>query len=155
MKKDTENDVFETYRQLRDERALLKSMLMHLEELTEEDIIVSMNYEKPDELKGMRCIGSNHVSYIAMNYQREFGRRYESELMECFERFMIVDKKLAAIEAGVKLLPMHLQKFVKYYIDDGMTWFEIENQMNISHSSVGRWKKQAAEKLNKCLEIIG
>lgn len=154
MKKNAEESVFERYRKLRDERSLLKSMLAHLKELTEEDIIISMNFDEPEELKGQRCIGSGDIPYIAMNYKREFRTRYEEELRGCFERFIVVDKELAAIEAGVKLLPDHLQDFVKYYIVDGLTWYEIEELMSVSHSGVGRWRKQAEKLLNSYIDLI-
>ena len=154
MKKNTEDNILNRYRKLRVERSLLCSMLAHLEELTEEDIIVAMNYEKPEELMGTRCIGSGHTQYIALHYKQEFRKRYEDELQGCFEKFMIVDKELAAIEAGIRLLPEHLQQFVNYYVVDGLTWFEIEDEMSISHSCVGRWRKRVSDTLNQYLEII-
>lgn len=154
MKKNTESDVFDRYRQLRLERNLLKSMLVHLEELTEEDIIISMNYERPEEQKGQRHIASGHTQYIAMHYKEEFRKRYEEELKDCFERFMVVDKELAMIEASIKLLPEYLQEFIKYYIVEGLSWNEIEDVMSVSHSGVGRWRKQAAKLLNEYMKLI-
>lgn len=153
MNKNTEKDVFERYRQYRNERILLQSMLAHLEELSEEDVIVSMNYDKPGE-QGIRSIGSGHIPYIAMNYKREFMKKYEEEVKQCAERFMVVDKELTIIEAGIKLLPEQHQRFVKYYLEDGLTWFEIEDLLSISHSTIRNWRKKIAEKLEIYIELM-
>lgn len=154
MKKNEENDVLDRYRQLRVERNLLKSMLVHLEELTEEDIIISMNFERMEELKGQRHIASGHTQYIAMNYKKEFRERYEKELKDCFERFIVVDKELTAIGASIKLLPEYLQQFINYYIVDGLTWSEIEDAMSVSHSGLGQWRKRANKLLNEYMKLI-
>lgn len=154
MKKNTEKDVFERYRQYREERILLKSMLAHLDELSEDEIIIAMNYDVPDEIRGKRSIGSGHIPYIAMNYKKEFAKRYEEEARQCMERFMIVDKELAIIDAGIHLLPEDQQKFVKYYLEDNLTWFEIEELLSISHATLGRWRQKVSEKLENYIELM-
>lgn len=154
MKKNAETKVFERYRQLRRERSLLKSMIARLEKLAEEDIIETMNYKRLEEQSGKRHIESGHTPYIALHYKKEFRKQYEEELKECYKRFLAVDKELALIEASIRLLPEHLQQFVKHYAVDGLTWFEIEEIMAISHASVGRWRKQAEKLLNDYMELI-
>lgn len=153
MKKNTESNMLNRYKELRAERIMLETMMKRLEKLTEEDIIVSMNYEKPEEL-GRKCIGSSHTQYIAMNYKQEFRKQYEKELRDCFEKLMSIEREIILIEAAIKLLPTHLQQFIKYYIDENLTWYEIEELMHVSHAGVGRWKKQVSEKIDKYIQLI-
>lgn len=153
MKKNTESNTLNRYKELKVERIMLESMMKRIGELTEEDIIVSMNYEKPEDAS-KKCIGSSHTQYIAMNYKQEFRKRYENELRDCFEKFIVVDREITLIEAAIKLLPTHLQQFIKYYIDENLTWYEIEELMHISHAGVGRWKKQASNMIDKYIKLI-
>jgi len=84
MEQTNHTEILERYKTLRKEQNMLK----HLEKLSEEDIIESMNYEKPDDGLSQRCVNPNRTAYIATNYKQEFHQKYEAELRDCFDRYL-------------------------------------------------------------------
>lgn len=150
-----QQDILTRYKELIIQRNMLKSMLQRLNELTEEDIIISMNYDKPyNDSSSQRCIPSNQTQYIAVNYKREFRSRYESELRECFEKLITTDKELLLIEAAIKQLPEHYQRLIHLLVVDEISWDEAAITLSIARSTVSKWRKNAISLIEKyCASI--
>ena len=147
MEQTNHTEILERYKTLRKERNMLKSMLKHLEKLSEEDIIESMNYEKPDNGLPQRCVNRDRTAYIATNYKQEFHQKYESELRDCFDRFMKVDKELAIYNAALEQLPAHLLEFAHLYLIEEQTWDYIQFKLSISHTCISKYRKKIAKHL--------
>lgn len=143
-------NILTRYKELIIQRSMLKSMLQRLDELTEEDIIISMNHEKPlDDSSSRRCIPANQTQYIAINYKREFHSRYETELRKCFEKLITTDKELILIEAAIKQLPEHYQRLIHLLVIEEASWDEIETTLSIARSTITKWRKNAIGLIEK------
>jgi len=147
-------EILERYKTLRKERNMLKSMLKHLEKLSEEDIIESMNYEKPEDDIHHKCINGDRTAYIATNYKLEFHKKYETELRDCFDRFMKVDKELAMYDAALEQLPHHLLEFAQIYLIEEQTWDYIQLKLSISHTCISKYRKKIATHLLEWTRLL-
>lgn len=150
-----QQDILTRYKELIIQRNMLKSMLQRLNELTEEDIIISMNYDKPyNDSSSQRCIPANQTQHIAVNYKREFHSLYEKELRECFENLITTDKELLLIEAAIKQLPDHYQKLINLLVIDEVSWDEAAMTLSIARSTITKWRRNAIALIEKyCASI--
>ena len=147
MEQTNHTEILERYKTLRKERNMLKSMLNHLKKLSEEDIIESMNYEKPDDGLSQRCVNANRTANISTNYKQEFHPKYEAKLRDCFDRFMKVDKELAIYDAAIEQLPPHYQQFIQFHLIEEQTWDYIKWKMSISSACMTKYRKVIAKHL--------
>jgi len=143
-------DILKRYKELTLQRNMLKTMLSRLNELTGDDIILSMNYQKPySKPETPQCVPANQTQYIAINYWEEYRKHYETEFRECFDKLIQIDKELLVIEAAIKQLPEHYQQLIQLIVIEGETWETAEQTLSIARSTISNWRKNAITLIEK------
>lgn len=148
-------NILTRYKELSLQRNMLKSMLVRLDELTEDDVILSMNYEKLHaDTESHRCIPTNQTQHIAITYHEEYRKRYEAKLRECCEKLIQIDKELLVIEATIRQLPEHYQRFIQLIVIEEETWQATAEILSVSTSGLSKWKKNSIKLIEKyCTSI--
>ena len=154
MQKESDN-ILTRYKKLYLQRNMLKSMLARLDELTEEDVILSMNYEKLyGEAEIHKCIPSNQTQHIAITYREKYRMRYETELRECYDKLIKTDKELSVIESAIKQLPERYQKFIQLIVIEEETWETTAKILFVTTGALAKWKKKSIALIEKYCAFI-
>lgn len=140
-------EIVKRYDEIKKELKLLDFQLSNFKGVSEKDIIDTMTYSHNEGDKVKTSGTSDKTFNIATKYQSirerkndewyEFLWRRKINLMEEMEFF---EQSMEIIEHNDIAKAMFIQK---------MTWTEIESLFSLSHSAVGKYRKQVLKELEE------
>lgn len=115
-----------------------------------EDIKKRINQLKSDAIspKGVRYSDIPRGRGEPVSSQQRYIEQLE-ELSEIYEeKKTLLMKTQIAIERAISSLPPELASLMRHRYIDGMRWFEINAELNISKDTSMRWHRKALEKIS-------
>ena len=140
-------EMVKMYEKIKRELKFLDFQLSNFKGVSEKDIIDTMTYSHTEGDKVKTTVTSDKTFNIATKYQEirerkndewyEFLLQRKINLMEEVEFF---EQSIEIIEHSDVAKAMFIQK---------MTWTEIESLFSLSHSAVGKYRKQVLKELEE------
>ena len=130
--------------------ALVENQLINFRPISEESVIQSLVYEKPDMERVITSQINSRSETIALSFREKLAKEnkeYWDSLMECYH---FLKTELEFFESMVNLIPDDLKQFSKDLIFNGMSWDDISSHYEISRSTISYRKRKVHQQLKKC-----
>lgn len=130
--------------------ALVENQLLNFRPISEESVIQSLVYEKPDMERVKTSQINSRSETIALSFREKLekeNKEYWDSLMECYH---FLKTELEFFESMVNLIPDDLKQFSKDLIFNEMSWDDISSHYEISRSTISYRKRKVHQQLKKC-----
>lgn len=146
-------DMFSEYKKMRREMSMIAYQLSHFTGISEEDIIESMTFSRPDGER-VQTSGISHKTETIALKVRELVEKENSEWYQyLFDRYQYLDKEISFFEFGIKEMGEKKADIIFELLDGDLTWDSIADQYGVSRSLLGVYRKEAIKELNKKYEM--
>lgn len=135
--------------------SLVTNQLLNYRQFTEESVIQSLAFEKPDGERVNTSSTHSRSEMIALTFRERLekeNKEYWDSLMECY---YVLKTELEFFESMVHFIPEDLREFAQDLIFKEVSWDDLEAKYEISRSTVRYRRQKVYRQLKKCYEWIG
>lgn len=141
-------EVLDKYQELKKEQTVLKFQLSRFKGISEDDIIESMTFSHADGERVQTSGVSDKTGKIAVNYKKIADRENEEWISYLISRLEYVEDEIEFFEYTLKGLSNGVGEIMWDMVIECMSWGEIEAKYHISHSALGKYRKNAIKELD-------
>lgn len=132
--------------------ALVTDSLLNYKEITEESVIQSLVFEKPQGERVVTTPTYSRAEDIALSFREKFikeNREYWEGLMSCY---YFLKTELDFFDHVLGLLGDDLKELAQDMVCHNMTWEELEKKYCISHSALAYRRRKIISQLRQCYD---
>lgn len=137
------------YGDMVDRRKAAKAQLVSLEkcQISENDIIESLTFRRPDGERVQTSGTSDKIARIALTYKDHQARMNEEMFRYWIGRYDYLNREITFLETSIRQLPPELAEVMDSLVIKGKTWDATAMNLCLSVSSLQRMRKQAIDHL--------
>lgn len=150
----TAEKMFKDYRNMKRELSVLKFQLQQFEGISEEDMIVSMQFAHPDGSDRVQTSGvSDKTASTAVNYKKAVHRENDEWFDFLWNRCRGITEEISFFEHSVQELEGIPDGLVMDLVNGGITWESMEKKYCVSHTMIAKYRKSAMKQLNEIYRL--
>jgi hypothetical protein len=139
-------EMIQKYDEMKKELKILQFQLSRFEGLSESDVIETMTYTHPEGDRVITSGTSDKTFKVAANYKKVLERENNEWYDYLLKRQCFIIEELEFFEGSITTL-QHAEIMYDMLINK-ISWVEIESKFNLSHATLGRYRKDAMKELN-------
>ena len=140
-------EVIKRYDEIKKELRLLDFQLSNFKGISENDIIDTMTYSHAEGDKVKTSGTSDKTFNIAIKCKSIMERKNDEWYEFLWQRKISLTEEIDFFEQSIEIIEH--SDIAKAMFIQKMTWTEIESLFSISHSSVGKYRKQIVKELEE------
>lgn len=137
------------YPRMKQEMKRLQYEIADFHGVTEEEVIDSMMYFRPDSDRVQTSNIANKTENIALNYKN----RMEQMNTEWYEylgkKYVLVAEEVRFLEGAIRGLPDKMGEVMTALVIENLSWDDVAATCYINRRTVGKIRKRAVEALEK------
>lgn len=144
--------LMKSYSDLKLKLALVTDRLLNYKEISEESVIQSMVFEKPEGERVVTTPTYSRSENIALSFREKYlkeNKEYWEGLMSCY---YFLKSELDFFEHVLSLLGEDLKGLAMDMVCNNMTWEELEKKYSLSHSAIAYRRRKIISQLRQCYE---
>ena len=141
--------MFNRYREMKKELALLEMQLNNATGLTEEDVIEGMTFTgQPDGDRVQTSNISDKTCSIALDFRKRLQKENEDYYRFLYDRYKELKEEVNFFEGGIRMLGGTRADIMFELLDGDLTWDLISEQYNVSRRTIANYRNSAIKELN-------
>ena len=146
----TAKEMFDKYKTLKHELAVLEMQINNFTGITEDDMIESMVFSgQPDGERVQTSNISDKTAKIALTFRERMKRENEDYYNFLYNRYCELKTEIDFFEGCVKLLGDRNSDIIFELLDGDLTWDMIETHYNISRMTISRIRRDAIKEISR------
>jgi len=146
-------EMFRDYHMLLKEHGLLEYQLSRFQGLTEEDVIESVTFSRPQGDKVMTSNKSDKTGKLAVNYRKIQEQHNDEWYDSLLERYRYLSEEFEFFDYALGQLSDYLPGLIRDLVVEKVSWEALESKYNISHRMVGKARQKAIKEMNDLYEM--
>lgn len=144
-------EMIKKYDDLKKELNILEIQMSSFEGISEKDIIEMMTFSQPKEERVITSVKSDKTSKIAESYARRVNKENEEMYNFLLKRHSQIKKEIEFFENAVSRTKY--KGVAEALFIQGLTWPEVGSLFNISHATIGRYRREIIKELEKIYNL--
>ena len=138
-------EIIKRYDNLKKEQHMLEIQISSFKGITDRDIIETMSYSHPSGEKVVTSGLPDKTAKIAVNYSKKKNQENDEMYEFLIKHYSMVTEEIDFFESTISR--MKYKTVAEALFIQKLTWIEIENLFNISHATIGRYRREIIKEL--------
>lgn len=138
-------EIIKRYDELKRELAMLEVQISSFKGISDTDMIEAMTYSHPEGERVVTSGVSDKTAKIAMTYANRQARENDAMYDFLIDRRNKVKEEIEFFETVIN--NSSHKDIAKALFIEKMSWCDVERFFNVSHSALGRYRKQIIEEI--------
>lgn len=133
------------YNELRGDLEMLQYRLENFKPVTENEVIGSLVFERPDEPKVTNTPTNQRSEMITLSFREKMIQENEELLSDLSQRYIRLATDLDNFNMALKFLKGELADFAQSMLQPECSWDSLMKEFHISRSTVRNWRRKVLD----------
>ncbi len=144
------DEMFEQYKELKEELSMVTFQLAHFHGVAEEDMIEALSFSHPDDADRVQTSGtSDKTSKIALCIGDVVDRENDDWYQYLVKRYKELDSEVSFFEHCIKRLGDKKYNVVLDILEGDLTYDQIALANGVGRTTVANYRREAISEMNK------